>query len=144
MGSHQESIDRILEALSLFFPESKPELKIKPAGSNPEDGFDVFLNYPNSGGKDIPLDDLSSGEIELFSFLSAVLRKNLENGILIIDEPELHLHISWHRVILAALRKLLPHTQIICATHSLEIVESVMSYELFILKTDEDYGMRNG
>ncbi|MFA6691735.1 MAG: AAA family ATPase [Saccharofermentanales bacterium] len=141
---HLEAIAKIKKVLKNFYLGAEIEIKIDKVSSNIDDGFDVFLKYPNSGGQFIALDNLSSGEIELFSFLSSIVRKDLTNGILIIDEPELHLHISWHRVILNALRELLPDTQIICATHSLEIIESVKSYELFVLKSDEDYRTREG
>jgi predicted ATP-dependent endonuclease of OLD family len=138
-NSYEESISRIEQALGSFFPGSDIDIRIQQVGASIEDGFDVFLKYPNTNHHYVALDDLSSGEIELFSFLSSILRKELANGILIIDEPELHLHVSWHRVFLSALRELLPDTQIICATHSLEIIESVKSYELFLLGEDDDY-----
>lgn len=141
IDTHGEIIKRLKDALAFFFPSADLDIKIQQVGSSLEDGFDVFFKYPNSNGAYVALDNLSSGEIEIFSFLSSVLRKDLRNGILIIDEPELHLHISWHRVIMNALRVLLPNTQIICATHSLEIMESVMSYELIILGDDIDYQM---
>jgi len=137
--SHKKAVSRIVKALSHFYPSSGIELKISSVSDNIEEGFDVFLKYPNSGDSFVSLDDLSSGEIELFSFLSTIIRKDLTNGILIIDEPELHLHVSWHRIFMNALRELLPTTQIICATHSMEIIESVKSYERFIIKSDDDY-----
>lgn len=136
---HLKAISKIMKALKNFYQGADFEIKIDKVSSNIEDGFDVFLKYPNSAGHFVALDNLSSGEIELFSFLSTIIRKDLADGILIVDEPELHLHVSWHRVILNALRDLLPNTQIICATHSIEIIESVKSYELFVLKSDEDY-----
>lgn len=136
---HDEILTRLLSALAYFFPGAELDIKIQQVGNSLEDGFDVFLKYPNSDGRYISLDNLSSGEIEVFSFLSSILRKNLNDGILIIDEPELHLHASWHRVIMNALRELLPNTQIICASHSLELIESIMSYELIVLGHDIDY-----
>ena len=137
--SHKKAVDRIVKAFSHFYPSSDIDLKIRGVSDNIEDGFDVYLKYPNSGDNYVSLDDLSSGEIELFSFLSTITRKDLTNGILLIDEPELHLHVSWHRILINALRELLPTTQIICATHSIEIIESVKSYERFIIKSDDDY-----
>lgn len=137
--SHRKAIERIVKTFSHFYPDSGIDIKIKAVSDNLEEGFDVYIKYPNSGDYYVSLDDLSSGEIELFSFLSTIIRKDLTNGILLIDEPELHLHVSWHRILINALRELLPTTQIICATHSLEIIESVKSYERFIIRSDEDY-----
>lgn len=141
-SSHKSAISQIKKALAHFYLGSDIEIKINRVSADISDGFDVYLKYPNSGNSYISLDELSSGEIELFSFLSTIIRKDLTDGILLIDEPELHLHVSWHRVILNALRELLPKTQIICATHSLEIISSVKSYERFVIKSDEDY--KNG
>ncbi|MDY0150771.1 MAG: AAA family ATPase [Candidatus Cloacimonas sp.] len=140
--SHKSAISQIKKALAHFYLGSDIEIKINRVSADISDGFDVYLKYPNSGNNYISLDELSSGEIELFSFLSTIIRKDLTGGILLIDEPELHLHVSWHRVILNALRELLPKTQIICATHSLDIIESVKSYERLVIKSDEDY--KNG
>lgn len=137
--SHKNAVERIVKTFSHFYPDSGIDIKIKAVSDNLEEGFDVYIKYPNSGDYYVSLDDLSSGEIELFSFLSTIIRKDLTNGILLIDEPELHLHVSWHRIIINALRELLPTTQIICATYSLEIIESVKSYERFIIRSDEDY-----
>ncbi len=137
--SHKKAVNRIVKAFSHFYPNSGIEVKIGSVSDNVEEGFDVYIKYPNSGDNYVSLDELSSGEIELFSFLSTIIRKDLTDGILLIDEPELHLHVSWHRIFINALRELLPTTQIICATHSMEIIESVKSYERFIIKSDDDY-----
>lgn len=75
-----------------------------------------------SGNKqeEISLEDLSSGEKQLLRIFIDVL---LANGQpIIIDEPELSLHIDWQRRLLGILRRLAPASQIIVATHSPEIL----------------------
>jgi hypothetical protein len=59
-------------------------------------------------------------------------------GFVLIDEPEQHLHVKWHRRLLRALRKLAPQAQFLVATHSAEILTSVRSYERFILVDEDD------
>ena len=59
-------------------------------------------------------------------------------GIIFIDEPELHLHLAWHRIFLRSIRMVLPNAQIICTTHSEELLESVYSYQRFTLLPDDD------
>jgi len=62
----------------------------------------------------------SSGEIELVSFVLGVLGYGLRGGVLLIDEPELHLHPRWQGLMRNALVELAEQnqTQIIAATHS--------------------------
>jgi predicted ATP-binding protein involved in virulence len=45
--------------------------------------------------------------------------------ILLIDEPETHLHIAWQRHVLPIAQQLFPQAQIIAATHSPFVISSV-------------------
>jgi predicted ATP-binding protein involved in virulence len=58
--------------------------------------------------------------------------------LVLIDEPEQHLHVSWQGAFLGALRALSPPTQFIVATHSPWVLDSVPSYERHELVTDDD------
>lgn len=79
--------------------------------------YELFLK---DEGSEIPITQASSGEIELASVVLGVLGYNLYGGILLIDEPELHLHPRWQRLMRDTLVKLAEdqHVQIIAATHS--------------------------
>lgn len=46
-------------------------------------------------------------------------------AILLIDEIELHLHASWQQTVIPKLREIFPNTQIICTTHSPQVLTSV-------------------
>lgn len=46
-------------------------------------------------GRDFLLNEASSGEVELINFILGLITLNLQGGIIIIDEPELHLHPQW-------------------------------------------------
>lgn len=48
-----------------------------------------------------------------------------ERAVLLIDEPETHLHPAWQRRLIPALQGLLPNTQMFVATHSPFIISSV-------------------
>ncbi len=69
----------------------------------------------------IPLAKLSSGEKQLLILFIEALLQRQEPYIFLADEPELSLHISWQRNIIAAIKSLNPNAQIIVATHSPEI-----------------------
>jgi predicted ATPase len=98
--------------------------------------FDVFLR--RAGGPSIPVDELSSGQLELFLFFSALVLNDESDGIVFIDEPELHLDPQWHATILRTLMELQPRAQFIVATHSPAIYETAKSYERHFLVPEDD------
>jgi len=62
----------------------------------------------------------------------------LENGIVLIDELEVHLHPEWQRTILNGLRELFPNTQFIISTHSPLIASGCNPGEAIFLRFDEE------
>jgi len=99
-------------------------------------------------GKKLPLQALSSGEKQLMMLYWKILssmRRDVTENIVIIDEPELSLHISWQRDFIENLLDILVHqrkfgdeadggydVKIIIATHSPSILvnQFEFSYEL--------------
>lgn len=61
---------------------------------------------------------LSSGEKQVLLILLTVLIQDNQPAILLMDEPEISLHVEWQNRLLDDLRKLNNHVQIITATHS--------------------------
>ncbi len=61
---------------------------------------------------------LSSGEKQMLVILLTVLIEDGEPYALIMDEPEVSLHIEWQQCLIALIRKLNPHAQVILSTHS--------------------------
>jgi hypothetical protein len=85
-------------------------------------------------GTDLTFDHLSEGYKSVLIFVTDVLyrlNKNLNNnnkvtdlqGIILVDEIDLHLHPKWQRVIVGKLRKLFPNVQFIFTTHSPTIIQ---------------------
>lgn len=62
----------------------------------------------------------SSGEKELLIYLFAIYALNIRDALIIIDEPELHLHPRWQKTLLELFEKLTAETgnQFLMATHS--------------------------
>ncbi len=82
-----------------------------------------------SDDKEIGLTLLSSGEKQLlFIALNALL---VGNSCLIIDEPELSMHVDWQTKLIATLSDLNPRLQLIVATHSPEIMANVSDDKIF-------------
>ena len=66
----------------------------------------------------IGADGLSSGEKQLLIILLTTLLEDGEEYILIMDEPEISLHISWQYKLIDMILELNPEVQIILTTHS--------------------------
>jgi energy-coupling factor transporter ATP-binding protein EcfA2 len=57
--------------------------------------------------------------------------------ILLLDEPEGHLHPAWQRKLLPAAQHLFPHAQIFAATHSPFVISSVNEGWIHIFRADD-------
>lgn len=96
-------------------------------------------------GIDYGVDQLSDGEkctLALFGDLARRLalanpnkEKPLEgNGVVLIDEIELHMHPSWQRKVLRTLSEVFPNIQFIITTHSPQILGEIDdTYNIFFL-----------
>jgi predicted ATPase len=74
--------------------------------------------------KPIEFSDLSSGEKQIVSLFSHIYLSDLENYLVIIDEPELSLSVSWQRRFLADIAKIDKCIGLIAVTHSPFIFEN--------------------
>jgi predicted ATPase len=91
------------------------------------------------GGERIcSVDQISSGEIELLSFAGWVVLNDFQGGLLVIDEPELHLHPQWQATLLPALREIAPEVQFLVASHADAVWDQTSSYARFLLVPDSD------
>lgn len=61
---------------------------------------------------------LSSGEKQMLIILLTVLTENKEPYVLLMDEPEISLHVEWQQRLIALIRQLNPRVQIVLTTHS--------------------------
>lgn len=72
----------------------------------------------------ITIDKLSSGEKQLLLILTTVFLQEEHPAVLLMDEPEISLHISWQDQLVGVLRRLNPNCQLILTTHSPNIFSS--------------------
>lgn len=61
---------------------------------------------------------LSSGEKQLLIILLKAVNQSNQPSILLMDEPEISLHLSWQIELIEIIRQLNPNAQVIIATHS--------------------------
>jgi predicted ATPase len=71
-------------------------------------------------GEQRSTDMFSSGEREIVHFLLAMFALNVRDGLVLVDEPELHLHPRWQRIFLGLFRDVSAdrNSQFIVTTHS--------------------------
>lgn len=125
-ADYENVIAQVNNLWKRFYPSSKAHFVVEPTADDPNEGFDVFLNQAQGR---LSVDELSSGQIELFCLAGSMMDDYNHGGLVLIDEPELHLDHAWHRLVLREMRALRPRSQFIVATHSPEVSESVASHE---------------
>lgn len=96
----------------------------------------LFIQLPS--GEVIPFSDLSSGEKEVFFILSFFLRHDVTNAIIVIDEPELHLHPQLARLLIRTMQNIRPGNQVWLATHNAEIIDEAGRDRVFYLSRDRE------
>ena len=94
---------------------SRKTIRFKILG---EVGFSQTLAQFHQNGETLTPYQLSSGEKQLLVILLTVLVENNEHYALLMDEPEISLHIEWQQQLIGLIRKLNPNAQIILSTHS--------------------------
>ncbi len=73
-----------------------------------------FVQY----GEELSPYCLSAGEKQVLIILLTVLLQNEQHCVLLMDEPEVSLHVEWQQRLVRIIRGLNPNVQIILTTHS--------------------------
>jgi predicted ATP-dependent endonuclease of OLD family len=113
-------INRFLETISRLFSRGK-KLGLT------ENELQILL----ADGRVLPIAQLSSGEKHLIKILLTAMTSG-SNAIL-IDEPELSLHLDWQRLFVQTILSLNPTCQLILASHSPEVMADVSDDCIFKL-----------
>lgn len=107
--------------------------KLRPSPDNTIE----FRVSPSNGGQSFTFDGLSSGQKEIISTLFLIWRYTQgQTGIVLIDEPELHLNAEWHRSFIRYLTQLAPNNQYIIASHSEDVFAAVDKDRRILLNLD--------
>lgn len=85
--------------------------------------YEIILNKSN---KELEISKASSGEKEILNFILGIFALNVKNGVVIIDEPELHLHTKWQRFLIRLFYnlsiKMNRNVQFFIVTHSPQFI----------------------
>lgn len=105
-------IKEYIDSMNKFFKHSKKSVEIDAVGK-----IKISQN-----GKKVDIDNLSSGEKQLFILLTHAKLGSGKKRTFIVDEPELSLHMKWQEMLVDELLDFGEKNQFIFATHSPEIV----------------------
>ena len=129
----KEITNKVVNEINSIFDILELDVKLK-GFSKDEKTMPIF---ENSAGEEFNINDLSSGEKQLFLRTLSIKMLEPKNSIILIDEPELSLHPKWQQRIIEVYKKIGENNQIIIATHSPHILGSVSNENIFILYRDE-------
>ena len=130
----KEVTNKVLNEINGIFNILELDVKLK-GFSKDEKTMPIF---ENSAGEEFDINDLSSGEKQLFLRTLSIKMLEPNNSIILIDEPELSLHPKWQQKIIEVYEKIGENNQIIVATHSPHILGSVSNENIFILYRNEN------
>ncbi|WP_374122490.1 AAA family ATPase [Leptotrichia hongkongensis] len=141
---------KVFEEINGIFEILELDVKLSEI-SKDENSMPIFTD---SSGKKFGINELSSGEKQLFLRTLAIKMLEPENSIIMIDEPELSLHPKWQQKIIDVYKKIGKNNQIILATHSSHILGSVEKENIILLvknkngavevRTGENFGNSYG
>jgi len=122
-----EIFDLIARKIEIFLSIINKRFKHKKLYIDKESGFllrsTVIKNSDGSEQK-IPVSKLSSGEQNELVLFYLLLFKTESNSLILIDEPEVSLHISWQNSFIEDLKEItkLNNLDVVIATHSPDII----------------------
>lgn len=129
---NDEPRGRIIELLNALVPNG-PQVS-----SNFDDGEVMFEHR----GVRLPFSQLSGGYRAYIAWIADLLahaekvspgKAGDVEGVVLVDEIDLHLHPSWQRTVLPLLSKVLPKIQFIVSTHSPLVAGSVGSANIHVV-----------
>jgi len=95
------------------------QLSVKQILVSKEKGFEIVFH-----DRRVPLEKLSSGEQHQLVLFFELLFELRENALILIDEPELSLHVAWQKKFISDLNRIIKLNQfdVILATHSPQLI----------------------
>jgi len=102
---------RLSKSINSFFKECGKSIEIKDK-----------ISIKKSKSSKIALQNLSSGERQVIFIFLKVANSFFDGSIILMDEPEISLHLSWQEKLISEIRYVNPESQIIIVTHSPAIV----------------------
>ena len=112
--------DRLRERLDVLKDLINRRFSDKSLRVNKERGFEIV----STTGREVPLDKLSSGEQHQLILTFELLFEVQKDSLILIDEPELSLHVTWQKSFIDSLKRMIQLNgfDVVLATHSPPLV----------------------
>lgn len=129
-------------AVNRFLPEFSSPRGVYPAG--------LMVDWEQNGiKKQLRIEQLSDGYRTTLAMVMDIAARMAEanpemqdpletEGVVLIDEIDLHLHPGWQQHILSDLTRTFPNVQFIVSTHSPQVVSSVKPQCLRVIEWQDD------
>lgn len=113
------SLSPLLAKIKLFKELIDQRFTTKDVSISKANGIDVFFK-----GSNVPLDKLSSGEQHQLVLFFELLFEIRKNSLILIDEPELSLHVAWQKKFIGDLINIIKLNKfdVVLATHSPQLI----------------------
>jgi predicted ATP-binding protein involved in virulence len=116
------------------------------------DGKELVLE--NKHGVSLSIDTLSDGVKSMFALVADIAYRcsklnphynnasQQTNGIVLIDEIDMHLHPSWQQRVLNDLRSIFVNVQFIVTTHSPQVLSSISNEHIRIIDSSKEKAIK--
>lgn len=115
-----QQYEELINSLEMFADIINRRFLFKKVYISAKEGLYVL----DDEGNDIPLRKLSSGEKETLVLFYQIIFEVSKGWMLLIDEPEISLHIAWQRMFIEDMQAIVRERgiKVIIATHSVQII----------------------
>ncbi|MFI3172026.1 MAG: AAA family ATPase [Eubacteriales bacterium] len=126
----RESIRKTCDSINSIF--ACMDLNVRIVGLSKDDKKQPV--FENKNKDTFPMDSLSSGEKQLFLRVLSLKFLNINDSIILIDEPGISLNPEWQRKIISVYESIGTNNQLIVATHSPYIIGDIGKEQIRVLK----------
>jgi predicted ATP-binding protein involved in virulence len=129
-----EVFDEILNKIETIKEIINSHFQRKKIRISPDKGYTIL----SSNNKEIPLNKLSSGEQHQLVLFHSLLFDMQPKSLIMIDEPEISLHVAWQQVFIENLQKISKNLNchFLIATHSPQIINDNWDFTQSLVQID--------
>jgi predicted ATP-binding protein involved in virulence len=145
-------ISVVQEVINTFLKESTGWHSLK---YSPSHEYSFILNHDQKGT--LKVEQLSDGIRSVLAMVGDIAYRCIKlnphlglnaaketQGVIMIDEVDMHLHPAWQQTVLVDLIKAFPKIQFIVTTHSPQVISTVPSHQIRILDENNVYSAEAG
>lgn len=123
---YNKGVEGVKKPITHFIDTINNFLKYTGKSINVTSTGKIFATHKDSKRK-LNINELSSGEQQVITIVSHIIFREQNNSLILIDEPELSLHIHWQDMLRNFFENFKENrtVQLILATHSPELIDNL-------------------